>query len=462
MDYSKHSILGQAVLGMEYEFYSNKSRDVVARELTKLVRKDVKVAEKYHSEMEVGDGKWKLEPDFSGGMKMMELVTEPMGYYEAIATMTKIMAWIKKNGWTDEKSAFQFSMSFDPFKYKLRNKLENINKLKFILDFDEEFIYERFPRRRNSKYARSIKQIMPVNKFVFNDSVQQIHRTNYQVPDSKYYGMNFSKLTKGYIEARYLGGRSYQKKTKEIIEIIDYVIQRVYDSLENPDYSEMNVEHLRRILRIHKKVVTSFSDPETFQINYPNIKVFADLKGDLEVLKTFWVHIREQLFNLIVNCSMKKGMLNYDADVGKYQLKDAIITKAFDLKDMEVFDTKIGGNIDNCDLYRCVISNAHITNSNLYAGNIVTKSKIIETPVHLYNEVKDCYIDNKYHLINGKIVGGIIRSGEIAPTANVSRKTEVIDQLLAGEGGKNSKDGGKFGKATPNNQGNTRVGVEKL
>lgn len=460
MDYTKHTVLEQAVLGMEYEFYSNKSRDQVAKELTKLVKKDVKVAEKYHSEMEVGGGKWKLEPDFSGGIKMMELVTEPMGYYEAIATMTKIMAWIRKNGWTDDKSAFQFSLSFDPFKYTLRDKLENINKLKFILDFDEEFIYERFPKRRNSKYARSIKQIMPVNKFVFNDAVTQINKANYKLPDSKYYGMNFSKLSKGYIEARYLGGRSYEKKTKEIIEIIQYVLSRVYDSLENPDYSDMNVEHLRRILRDHKKVVSSFSDPNTFHIKYPNIMLFVDLKGDIEVLKTFWVHVREQLFNLIVNCGMKKGMLNYDADIGKYQLKDGIITKAFDLTDMEVFDTKIGGNVDGCDLYRCVITNAHITNSNLYSGNIVTKSKIIDTPIHLYNECTDCYIDNKNKLINGKITGGVIRSGEIAPTAKVSRHTEIIDQLLAGE--KNSKDGGKFGKSAPNNQGSTRVGVEKM
>jgi len=460
MDYNNHNILEQAVIGMEYEFYSNKSRDQVAKEISKLVKKDVRVAEKYHSETVIGDGKWKIEPDFSGGMKMMELVTEPMGYYESIATMVKIMSWIRQNGWTDDKSAFQFSTSFDPFKFTLRNKLFNINKLKFILDFDEEYIYKRFPKRKNSKYARSIKQVMPINKFVFNDSVNQIHRMNYTVPDTKYYGINFAKLAVGYIETRYLGGRGYEKKTKEITDIIKYVVERIYDTLENPEYTEQNVEYLRRILRGHKKVVSSFSDPETFQMNYPNIRVFVDLKGDLEVLKTFWVHIREQLFNLIVKCGMKKGMLNYDADVGKYQLKDSIITKSFDLDDMEVFDSRIGGNINNCDLYRCVISDAHITNSNLYSGNIVTRSKIIDTPIHLYNETQDCYIDNKSKLINGKVKGGVIRSGEIAPTANISRTTEVIDQLLAGE--KNTKDGGKFGKSAPNNQGHSRVNVEKI
>jgi len=457
----KHSILNQSVIGFEFELYSNKSRDDVAKEISKLVKKKVTVADKYHSEVQG----WRLEPDFSGGMKMMELVTEPMGYYEAMGTLNKILEWIRKNGWTDEKSAFQFSASFDKYKFNLRNKLEHIDKLKFILDFDEDYVYERFPKRKNSKYARTIKQIMPVNKFVFNDTIRQIHKENYTVPDTKYYGINFSKLSNGYIETRYLGGRGYERKTREITEVIQYVITRIYNALAEPVYTEANVDQLRRILRDHKKVVSSFSDPTTFQINYPNIMVFVDLKGDLEVLKTFWTHIREQLFNLVVRCGMKRGMLNYDADVGKYQLKDAVITKSFDLTNMEVFDSKIGGNIHECDLYRCVINNAHITSSNLYSGNMVTNAKIIDTPIHLYNECTNCYIDNKKLLINGKVEGGVIRSGEIAPTATVSKSTEIIDQLLKGEnkgGAFGDKDGGKFGKTAPNNQGSTRIGISKM
>jgi hypothetical protein len=432
---NKHDIFAQSVLGFEMEFYSNKSRKEVAKEIGSLVKKNVVVADKYHSEVALGSGTWKLEPDFSGGMKMMELVTEPMGYYEAMGVLSKVTSWMRKNAWTDEKCAFQFSLSFDKMKYKLREKLEGINRLKFVLDFDEEFVYERFPARKNSKYARSIKQVMPINKFVFNDRVNAVHKENYRVPDTKYYGVNFSKLSSGYVEFRYMGGRSYEKKYTQIREIIDYGIGQIYSTLENPFFDDANTEKLRIILREHKKVVSSFSDPETFQINYPNVHVFVDLRGELEVLKTYWVHIREQLFNLIVNCGMKKGLLNYDADVGKYQLKDSVVTKSFDLVGMEVFDSKIGGNVSGCDLYRCVISNAHITDSNLYAGNIVTKSKVINTPIHLYNECKDCYIDNKKLLINGKIEGGVIRSGDIAATANVSKETEIIDQLVQGEKG---------------------------
>lgn len=459
MDISTHDILQQAVVGLEFEFYSNMEREQVARGLEKETKKKIRVVNRYHSKVELDEGEWKLEPDFSGGSKMMELVTAPMGYYEAMAVIARVLRWIRQNGWTDEKSAFQFSVSFDEDKYRLRTPLEGIDKLKFVLEFDEEFVYERYPKRKNSKYARSIKLVRPVNKFVFNDKVNQVNPQNYTVPVDKFYGVNFTKLVDGYVEFRYMGGRSYEKRTRESAEIIQYAIERLYDTLENPEYTPMNVEYMRRILREHKKVVTSFSDVETFQMSYPNIKVFVDLRGDLEVLKTYWVHIREQLFNLIVNCGMRKGLLNYDADVGRYQLKDAIVQKAFDLTHMEVFDSKIGGNIDSCDLYRCVVKNAHITNSMLFHGNVVSKSKIIDTPIHIGNEVHDCYIDNKEMLINGKVMRGIIRSGEIAPTAKISQQTEIIDQLLQGEN-KMGKDN-KYGKMAPDTHSNTRVGMEK-
>jgi hypothetical protein len=47
----------------------------------------------------------------------------------------------------------------------------------------------------------------------------------YKVPNDKYYGVNFTKIPQGYIEFRYLGNRDYQKKIKDIREIIDYIIE---------------------------------------------------------------------------------------------------------------------------------------------------------------------------------------------------------------------------------------------
>lgn len=447
MNLQEEKILAGVVIGMEFEFYSNKTKEEISKEVGRIVKKKIKVGEMYHSETEVGENVWKVEPDFSGGIRMNELITEPMPYHEAIACLFKVLSWIRDNGWTDEKSAIHMNISFDKFKLtNMKDRIESINRLKFVLGFNEEFVYERFPKRKTSIYARSINSIYPVNKFVFADDVTVIHKENYELPSEKYFGINFSKLSKQYLEVRYMGGRGYEKKVHEIKEITDYVAIFTYNTLQNNYYyTPVEVSRLKNAMKDFQKVVSSFSDIDQFFLNYPNIRVLVDLKGEREIIKTFWSKIREKLFDLIVRCGMRRGMLNYDADVSKYQVKDAILQKAFPVRGMEMFDCKIQtGNILECDLYRCEINNAHILDCNLYNGNKIKKSKIINTPFHTYNEATDCYIDNKKHIINGTVERGIIRSGDIGPTAKISKETEVIQKLLDGKDNKDmpGKQGG--------------------
>jgi hypothetical protein len=438
------------VLGMEFEFYSMKTKKEIAKEIGALCKKKIQVNEAYHTET-LDPTVWKIEPDFSLGVKGIELITSPMPYQEGIACMFKILSYIRENGFTDEKCAVHANISFDKFKLlDMRNKIEGINRLKFILGFDEEFVYSKFPKRKSSIYARSINSIFPLNKFMSTGDITIINKENYELPSEKYYGINFSKLAQQYLEIRYMGGRGYEKMPYEIKSIVDYIAEFTYNTLEhNNEYTPVEMSKLKNAMKDYKKVVSSFSDIESFFMNYPNIRVLVDLKGDLEILKTFWTKMREKLFDLIVRCGMRRGMLNYDADMARFQLKDATLQKAFPLKGMEVFDCKIQtGNILECDLYRCEITNAHILDSNLYAGNKIKRSKIINTPFHSYNEATDCYIDNKRDIINGTVERGIIRSGEIGPTAKISKETEVIQAILDGKDNKNMP-----GKQGPSFQG---------
>jgi len=470
MDLQKEKILASAIVGLEFEFYSSKPRKEIAREMAALVKKRITVGSSYHSDRLPLTMTWYVEPDFSGGIRMHELVTEPMPYHEAVAVMFKIFGWIKANGNTDERCAFQVNISFDKMKIDLRERMENINRMKFVLGFDEEYIYERFPKRKNSVYARSINSIYPINKFVFNDNVQDVYKENYELPSEKYYGINFSKLGAGYIEVRYMGGRGYEKLGGSAKEVLDYVTSFTHNVLvNNYVYTPNEVARLRNAMKEFKKVVSSFNDYDSFCLNYPNMRILVDLKGEREIIRTFYPQIREKVFDLIVKAGMRRGMLNYDADVGKYQVKGAILTKAFPLKGLEIFDSKItNGNIIECDMHRCEIVNCHILDSNVYQGNKIRKSKIINTPLHAYNELDDCFIDNKKHPINCKVNGGIIRSGDIGELANIT-KTEIVSadwdgkdskdekggtQIIGNEKGGNAKGGGKdkgknFPKAAP-------------
>lgn len=74
-------ILSSAVVGFEWEFYSEKTRKEISQELGRILHKKIKVGNVYHSDTPVGPGEWKLEPDFSGGTKMNELITDPNAVY---------------------------------------------------------------------------------------------------------------------------------------------------------------------------------------------------------------------------------------------------------------------------------------------------------------------------------------------------------------------------------------------
>lgn len=423
------AIENAVICGQEFEFYSNFSGKETVKQLKEITGRKIVLCDKYHTELE-DKTLIKLEPDASGGANMFELITPPLPWLESKILMIKILRWIDQNGYTTEKCAIHVNLSFNTFKLKLNNKFENLNKLKFILNMDENEIYSRFPNRKNSIYARSINFIYPINKFVFSTSMSNLGIQSFLLPQEKYFGVNFGKLDKGYFEVRYMGGKDYQKKAQDIIQVTDYITGLTYKVLQEGDnWSKKELEKLESILIANKKVIQSFSDLENFLLNYPKIAVLVDLDGNKEVLKSKWNIIRERLFELIIHSKLKEGKINYDSDISKFQLKDAKLKEAFMLKDIEMINCEISGNVERCDLYFCKIDRSHIFNSNILKGNTITNSKVIESPISNKNTIDACYIDNKNQIVNGEVTKSIIRSGVIGPTAKISEDTEKMDVI---------------------------------
>ena len=72
---------------------------------------------------------------------MVELITGPLPYFESLPILIKTFNWINENGYTDKKCAFQFNINFDEQIYPDIPKIEDLNILKFVLGFDENYIY---------------------------------------------------------------------------------------------------------------------------------------------------------------------------------------------------------------------------------------------------------------------------------------------------------------------------------
>jgi hypothetical protein len=425
--FDKTQILSSSVLGFEFEFYSNMIRGRIVDSLSKLLGKKVVLSEKYHSKVGVNANTFKLEPDYSGGSKMNEFITGPLPYAEAMPVLIKTLIWIDQNGWTDDKCAFQFSVSFDEAEREI-TRMEELDKLKFILGVDEGLIYSKFGNRSNNVYAKSVKRIVPRNRFSILENISSIDSRLFKIPDEKYYGVNFTKIPDGYVEIRYLGGKDYQKKISQIRDIIDYMVIFLHDILSGRiTYTKKDLDKLKEMMRDYAKVVRSFSDPESFFTNFPDFHLLVDLKGYEENIKTYFPVIREKVFDIIVEGNVKYGFFNYDTSSGRFQLKGAKCKNAMVLSDIDLVDCKIRNSVlKNCALYGCEVKNSEIAESQIISGNRIFNSRIKDTSADFSNFLDSCYIDCERKIIDCEIKGGVIRKADIGRNAQISKETEEV------------------------------------
>lgn len=456
--YRPDEILSAGKIGIEFEFYSNlKDHVETARSISKYIGKRVVVPMAlsnikepkplYHSPVTPSDTIFKLEPDYSGGKKMCELVTGPMKYSDARNVIIKVFEWISNNGYTTERCSIHANISIDGIALPTVHQIKDMNILKFILSFDEGQVYSVFPKREESVYARSIREIRPnASSFFINPDSTVYSRNAFRVPnEEKYYGVNFLKLEKGYLEYRYMGGADYQKKTKKILDLIDYFILHMHEVLNFADFSGSEIRQFKKMVEAQKKVADAFIKYADFKKVFPDIKVTYDMNDNDDVLEGVWTNLRGKLFQFITTGNMKKGEFNFDSEAGRFQLKSSKL-KNVKIDEVEFIDCELEGVVERCAFYNCKIKNSRLSFCNFAKGNTIDFSKVAESPLHVENVCNDCFIENKTNIINCEVNRGVIRNGEIGRLAKVSKETMIVEQIEPTEASgsyKNVEDGAK-------------------
>jgi hypothetical protein len=153
-----------------------------------------------------------------------------------------------------------------------------------------------------------------------------------------------------------------------------------------------------------------------------------DLRSDPQILRSFFINIREVLYDVIVENNIKEGLVNYDSTLGKFQLKDVKTPKAYLLKDYDILDGEISGNLLNCRLFNTKLNDSTMEECDLLANNEINRCKVMVSDLYFTNTVHDSYIDNKDKEINCEVFGGIIRSGFIGKLATISPETEIVKE----------------------------------
>ena len=164
-----------------------------------------------------------------------------------------------------------------------------------------------------------------------------------------------------------------------------------------------------------------------FKEKFPNIKLMVDLKTADQIIEMYYPKMREKIFELLTKADLNEGLINYDSDTGRMQLKDAELMRCFEIEGMDIVDCKIQGNVLNCDLFSCDIINTSVFQSNIFGASDVVESKIEDSYVSRNVVVQDSYVFGKRGVFSGDMEGGIFRQGRATKMARFGKDTEIIE-----------------------------------
>jgi hypothetical protein len=418
-----YKILSKSVLGFEIECYFNMSFYKVLELLNQRL-KPVKIHgfRKYHSDFKPDENNFKLERDLSGGENMAEIITGPMSYFSAKHYLIKILKFIEDYGHTSDKSSIHFNLSFDDI------SINNLDILKQILNTDEEEIYQDFPSRKDNVYSKSIYQLIPFKSFDYSDIPIGAINNMIQIPDSKYYGINFqhiNDLDNGRIEYRYIGGENYHKKLGSILEHLDRFIVNTYSNLTK-GFTPEDENKLQKFLKDRISIYQKLSSYESFLVEYPNVELQINQDNRYEVVSTHYSKIYNKLFNFLEGVEgIDECILNFHTETNKIEVVESSFSPFREIYNIDFISCQIsGGIISSSNLYDCKIQDSQISKSKI-DNSTINKSKLYSCNVKS-SELTDCFFERGF--LDSYMIGGIFRSGRIGPFAKFSETTRIVGE----------------------------------
>lgn len=417
--------LKDSIVGLEVEFFSNFNFIKTLEKLNNtFIGKEVWGINQYHSDFTPTEDIFKIEPDYSGGSEMIELITGPMKWAEARLILIQMLVFIRQNGYTDEHCSIHINVSFNK---ESNIDIYNLNLIKLLLNFNEDFIYNKFPTRRGNIYARSISQIIPFTDWNDPEIAFNVILNSLKLPDdTKYYGINVNKKFEGYLEYRYIGGTDYETKIDEVLELFDYFILQTKKAIVDPLNEEDKIKllaYLERNINWYKQ----YNSYDEFLGNIDGINIQIDKNGDYKTVKMSWDKFKTQLFNFIQNTNdISETLINYNSTTNRLEIVGAHLKDISNVYSVDFIDC----NISNCTLYNCDIVNSninlgHIHNTNIYDSKI-ENSKLMDCKATEFTELNNCVFDGGQ--LNCVMRNGVFRSGQIMQDAEIDNTVKMSNK----------------------------------
>jgi hypothetical protein len=369
----------------------------------------------------------------------------------------KIIKFIQKYGYTNEKSSIHYNVSFGGDD----KNLNDLNILKLILKTDEEEIYRYYPSRKDNVYAKTIKKIIPYKEYDFFNVQIETVKNNLRLPSDKYYGINFMHINSNKedqrLEFRYIGGKDYEKNIGQLIYFMDKFIINIYNCIGEPFDTE-DSSKLEEYLETNINLFKNFSKYDNFIVEFPTIQIQIDQNGSYDVVSAYYPRIYNRLYSLIDNTiDLKECMINYVTNVQTMEVIDAKVKSSSNLNGYDFVNCKVEGIVEESYFTGCEISNSQLTKCSIENSD-ADNSKILNSKSES-STLTDCYVMNG--VMNCDMNGGVFRSGKLGPYATMDSDVKVVtdsdnffDTKFEEEGVKGSDKGvvKAFGKPMPKKQ----------
>jgi len=421
--YSVLEVLNFSEVGLVFEFYSTKESNFIVDDLTRLTSKNIVLTNETSYNASYSNAILLKEYDATRSRYQLQIAQQ--NYHSIIPIIESVTKWISESCETTLDTLLKVTLSFNHRQLDTLSSISQMDPTRLILKFDESEVYKRFPEQVNSPYALSIKNLAPITNYIneseFENNIKYILTTPY----SEFYGINFKEYTRGILECNYIGGKGYADKTAEVIDLLEYLIIKTYQSINEEDYTDFESYEVKRLTEGYDKMQMAFYDPDIFMKEFANLKVYVDLKTSPQTIKTYWNILRKPLFEMIINGGLRQGYFNYDAQIGRFQLRKGVLNHAT-IKDMDLVACNVQGIIENCSLVSCELSRSRIYKSKLISNNKINESYMEGVSVNRGNEIIKSYILNNEEMVNCNVNETVVKFATPGKNLTADDKSTVV------------------------------------
>jgi hypothetical protein len=255
--YNLTALFEKSLIRITADFESSKEPKSAVSELSKLLKTKI-------SPNEASSYNFQLKRSEDG---IYHFSTSFMLCRDARLITIDLLKWIERNGSTGRNDNFYVDLKFldeekGPFKgtlFSTATKIDNIDKLKFILEFDEEKVYKAFPSRKDSFNSQSIIRFEPTQKFIPREA-EAVDPRVYDIPSTQNCGINFETLNQGFLRMQYIGGTGYQSKVRLVLDTINQFIVTSWDCVINKSFTKENLKAFEKAIAVKEKIRQSYLD----------------------------------------------------------------------------------------------------------------------------------------------------------------------------------------------------------